>query len=160
MERAFSWKTVHEMTFEPFSVHGLVIFWKLSLLTIGPFSSLTFEDTEEVSLWRHWVHKLNTTNSCMPGHPRSIQIMGGIAVVDTQFCSLCRLSQDFCTLKIMFVIHDICKSEAEAHLEGSMCNALSIPVYCIIIVQKGEVHQSPRFWNTYYCKNQIPFAIF
>lgn len=45
----------------------------------------------------------------------------------------------------MFFIHDICKSETETCLEGSMWEALSIPVYCVISMQKAEVQQSPWY---------------
>lgn len=44
----------------------------------------------------------------------------------------------------MFFLQDICKSEAEAYLERSMWEALSIPVYCAINVQEGKVHWTPR----------------
>lgn len=72
-------------------------------------------------------------------------MMAGPPYLTSSFVVSVDLSQDFCPLKIMFFLHDICKSAAEAYLECSMWEALSIPVSCAISVQKGKVHWSPRF---------------
>lgn len=91
--------------------------------------------------------------------PRKHPNEGRTTVADIQFCSLHRLSQEFCLLKIMFLLHDTCKSGAEAYLECRVWEVLSVLVCCVIGVQKGKVHWSLRFYNTHYHKKQITFTL-
>lgn len=80
-----------ETSFQHFLIRGLLIFWKWSLLATGCFSSLTSGDTEEASQ-SSWVHKLKATNGYIPRKHRND---GRTAIIDIQFCSLCRSQSRF-----------------------------------------------------------------
>lgn len=137
VERVFGWTTVLLFKFSTF-----LNLWSLSILKLeligNRLSSLTLRDAEEVSQ-SSWGHKLKAPNGCMSGPQGSIQMRAGRLQLTSSFV----ISVD--SAKIIALLHDICKSEAEAYLECSMWEALSISVYCVISVQKGKVHCSLRF---------------